>query len=118
MITQIDHDQAGHPRQLGGDPAEPLLEFHRLPLVAHTADLAEVEQYVAEHAQRRGVLVLLPVPEDRLLPLVEHCRRHGGTHQRVVHPAPKAVDRSDQLPIERCGRRDARACEQLQKMPA
>ncbi|WP_176611359.1 hypothetical protein [Actinomadura sp. WMMB 499] len=111
VVAQVDHDQPGQPGQLRRDPAQPFLQLHGLPLVAHAPHLAEVQQHVAQHPQGRRRLVLAAVPVGGLLPLVEHGRRNGRADEGVVHLAAQAVDRSEDLAVER----HARTGQQLQK---
>jgi hypothetical protein len=114
MVAEAVHDAPAKAGELGGDAAQAFLQLDRLPLRAHPAYLAEVQQDVAQDAQRRRRLVLLPVPQRRLFPLVQHGRRHRRADQRVVHPASDMVDGAQELAVQRY----ARTGKKLQKCPA
>ncbi len=99
LMADIDHDHARQPGKLCREPAQPLAEVQRLPVLAHPAHVTEVQQDVAQQPQRRDGQVLIAVPRRRLLPLVQHRRRHGPADQGVIHPAPDPLHGAEELAV-------------------
>ena len=98
-MAHIDHDHAGQPGKLRREPAQPLAEIERLPVLAHPAHVAEVKQHVTEQPQRRRGQVLDAVASGGLLPLVQHRGRDRTAHQRIIHPAPNAIHGAEKLAV-------------------